>query len=522
MQRKNRIIILVSFLALLLAVSFAPYPGGHGRTLAQNAANVELDCPAGFTPLNNGQTVDNITGKWRRWLCVDVFGNVNLQLQNVSIVTNPNGGSGGGTGGTGGTGGGGSVGQVLSGNTFPGMVLAGPIPTANGLPATLENSAQNIGTPTAVSLTAAPLAASATTTATAIYTEIHSDGSHASAPDGTWTTLDASTLGNGAVFYKPGLTDTSPISISKTVGGGVNWSNSLFFVGGSVSSIPHSVTLTSGGACTGINWCFTGALGPVTANNAILVIATSGSTSNNPGVSVGVSDSDGDTFSQVANVFNTSNQAEHYAFLATNVAAGTPAIKVTSNIAFAFNWLSVRAYELAGTAAYYSGAQGPFGFRYLTPQDFGPNLFPTGVNVFANNALSGNVTVTTTATTIATNAITMPASGCPCRVFISYSGWLNFAGVTNEPDQDFWVSDGTVTMAGTVTGQSNASTGATTAVSYAGFSPVLYANNQAVTFTWIGIDSAVNAGTQTFVVTAAPPTGSGPHTTFQVAVLTSK
>lgn len=137
--------------------------------------------------------------------------------------------------------------------------------------------------------------------------------------------------------------------------------------------------------------------------------------------------------------------------------------------------------------------------------------------VFSNIALGGNVTINNTATTVATRTVTMPSSGCPCRVFLSYSLSIDFAGVTNQPNIDFWVNDGTTSMAGVETGQSNATTGARTSATYGGFSIVTYTNNTAVTFTLLGIQP----GTAGAVVHAAPSTGAGPNSSFQALVITS-
>lgn len=139
----------------------------------------------------------------------------------------------------------------------------------------------------------------------------------------------------------------------------------------------------------------------------------------------------------------------------------------------------------------------------------------TSVQAVNNNNVA-TITINNTNTTVATQAITFPASGCPCRAFISYALFLDFAGVTNQPNINFWVSDGTNIMAATQTGQSNASVGAKTLASYGGFSSVGYANGVVKTFTLTGIQP----GTAGATVQGTASSGSG-FSTFQVSVLPS-
>jgi hypothetical protein len=107
---------------------------------------------------------------------------------------------------------------------------------------------------------------------------------------------------------------------------------------------------------------------------------------------------------------------------------------------------------------------------------------PSGgvVAVFANQTISGQSIPASTPTAVVAKAITMPASGCPCRVFMSYSVWSTT--ITSGTGYDLWISDGTNTMAPFSTGASNGS-GGSTGMSYSGFSPVTYANGVTVTFT---------------------------------------
>ena len=136
------------------------------------------------------------------------------------------------------------------------------------------------------------------------------------------------------------------------------------------------------------------------------------------------------------------------------------------------------------------------------------------IQSFHQSALSIDVNVlASTPTTITTQAVTMPSSGCPCRAFISYSMWISTG--SSGAGYALWVSDGTNVMAPTSTGQSNASGGAATSANYSGFSPVTYANSAAVTFT------LSTEGDHTYSVKAAQINGAGPNSSLQISIVTS-
>lgn len=136
------------------------------------------------------------------------------------------------------------------------------------------------------------------------------------------------------------------------------------------------------------------------------------------------------------------------------------------------------------------------------------------VQVFSGTTLSGDIAVSaSTPTTVLTRAVTMPSSGCPCRVFLSYSLYITTA--SSGVGYSFWVGDGTNNMAGVNTGQSNATSGALTSASYGGYTTVTYANGANVTFT------LSTEGDHTYTVKAAPSIGSAPNSSFQVSVVTS-
>jgi len=137
------------------------------------------------------------------------------------------------------------------------------------------------------------------------------------------------------------------------------------------------------------------------------------------------------------------------------------------------------------------------------------------VQVFSGTTQGGDVSVSaTTQTDVMTRSVTMPSSGCPCRVLMSYSLYITTA--SSGVGYSAWVNDGSVNMAGTNSAQSNGSSGALIGMTYSGYTTVTYTNNTAVTFT------LRTEGDHTYTVRAASQlAGSAPNSSFQVAVSTS-
>lgn len=130
---------------------------------------------------------------------------------------------------------------------------------------------------------------------------------------------------------------------------------------------------------------------------------------------------------------------------------------------------------------------------------------------WAQTLLGGDVAVAAnTTTTVLTQVVTMPVSGCPCRVLMNYSMWINTS--SSGVGYSMWVSDGAAVMAPANTGQSNAASGAATEAFGGGLSTVTYANGVAVTFT------LTTRGDHTYTVKAAPIATGPPNSSFQAAV----
>jgi len=279
---------------------------------------------------------------------------------------------------------------------------------------------------------------------------------------------------------------------------------SLTFVNGSGGSVTNTqLSVSSGGASTG----------------NLVIISFVGQTTAGPTANTGVAtDNCGNVYTQVLFTTATSGtRTTGAAWVSPNsLCGGTISATVT---------IGGGTTTLSGIQAitFWSGATAPLSslpdFRAITLSDL-PNTATHPVQSFNQTTLGSNVTVGSTATTVLAQAVTMPASGCPCRVFVSYSLYLDFDSFTNVKNWNFWVNDGTAgathTMASIQTGQSNAATGADTMAAASAFSAVTYANNAAVTFTLFGQGPAANV-----TAVAAPSQGAGTNSYLQVVVMPS-
>jgi len=106
------------------------------------------------------------------------------------------------------------------------------------------------------------------------------------------------------------------------------------------------------------------------------------------------------------------------------------------------------------------------------------------VQLGANVVLSAN-----TPNAILTQAVTMPATGCPCRVITNYMVYI--VGNVNGSAYDAWVSDGTVTWGSAQTYMD--ATGREGGLGGSAFSEATYANSAVVTFTLFVQDQQGNS-----------------------------
>lgn len=122
-----------------------------------------------------------------------------------------------------------------------------------------------------------------------------------------------------------------------------------------------------------------------------------------------------------------------------------------------------------------------------------PTLCNLGSNINSIPAATPQVIITC--------AATAPSSGCPCRAFVS---WTILGGGTSSTEQvEGIISDGTSNFAGTAGDIDNQITTGFKGIARSDYSPNLYSNSQAVTFTLTGeSDHTWSAVTTSFYLSA--------------------
>ena len=138
--------------------------------------------------------------------------------------------------------------------------------------------------------------------------------------------------------------------------------------------------------------------------------------------------------------------------------------------------------------------------------------------IFATSTFSIGAVVnlpSATNTTVLTGTVTMPATGCPCRVNLQSSIFLNS---TTSGQWGWWASDGTNTWG---YGASITTDAHTPPAGIGAISPVSYANGQAVTFSVIINPGTYASGTVQALSTLSPPLPAAAKSWMTVTVLPS-
>jgi hypothetical protein len=326
---------------------------------------------------------------------------------------------------------------------------------------------------------------------------------------GTWTNIFQN--GNYGALFSQLLSTNSALTASSNLSTATNWAGILFFLVANGTPAVVQSHQVSGAVNSGVTNTF---LSNTTIGNSILVCVV-GAPSTVSTVNAVITDSQGNLYTPIGTQQSSSGGGEvSMCFLTSNINGAThDVVTFTVLTGPGVGSATFEIMEISGIAT----ATGQPGFRPLVANDLPAALNSPPVRQFNTVSLSSNVTVSTSATTITSITVTMPATGCPCRAFVSYSLYYNGDSFTNESAADVWVSDGTNTYAGLQTGDSNASSGGRTSMSLAAFSPVDYTNGQVVTFTLLGQYNTASD----FLIEAAPQTGAGPNSTFQVVIMTS-
>jgi hypothetical protein len=238
-------------------------------------------------------------------------------------------------------------------STLPGYALLGPIPSTSASNPVFESATASQGTASPATISGSPAAA----TSVAIVLIKTSSGTQAGTPTGF--TAFPGNAGGFDAFYQ-NLSSTAQINVSSSFTT-TGWAASLNFLGGAITSIPH----TGAGFASCGNGCISGTLGPLTSGNTVVVFLGWVSGTGVPR-DTSCTDNLGNSYLTSVVAGGPSNIAT-VVCIAQNVVAGTATI--TARTSLVALWGNASAYELAGTGAYYSGSVGPWVFRPVTPAD---------------------------------------------------------------------------------------------------------------------------------------------------------
>jgi hypothetical protein len=131
------------------------------------------------------------------------------------------------------------------------------------------------------------------------------------------------------------------------------------------------------------------------------------------------------------------------------------------------------------------------------------------------------ITFGNTETVIISKAVTFPATGCPCRVLVSYALFLSTGNSGQDAALVCDIATAPCTGNAMATSQT-ATTGSASAygINGTGFSPVTYANNATVTFTVQA--ASTHAGSTTAVASVTPALTGAQSSNLNIAVLGSQ
>ncbi len=407
--------------------------------------------------------------------------------------------------------------------------------------------------------TASPLSISATPKASGdiamVFTVQDSNNDGSFAPDVSWT---ASSLNTSLQkYYYKVVSGLATATASGTIGSAhPNWAatEALFTAKPTFTPTVTNQANINSGACNFTNQ----AIGfTPTAGRTLIVAVMSGYTSffGGPVNVVSFTDSVGDIFAPLSQITNSSGRGTEITLLAAyNIIGGATTFNCSQSGGMSNG--TVDLFEVSNiapltptigamTVRRIVGADLPYPTKVslggILSKAAVTNQFLTAINldgtvsqaqpsysnlsgtdpggiavqVFSATTLGGDVSVSaSTPTDVLARTVSMPASGCPCRAFLSYSLYITTS--SSGVGYSAWVNDGSVNMAGTNAGQSNGSSGALASLTFGGYTTATYSNNASVTFT------LRTEGDHTYTVRAlSQVAGSAPNSAFQVGILTS-
>lgn len=374
-------------------------------------------------------------------------------------------------------------------------VFAGP--ALNSIGGIFDGTAATIGNSALSSLTDTP-----TTSHDWAFVAAQSIGqSAAPTMPGGWT-KNFSAGNNGAVWNQV-FNSNALISAPVTFATSANWAEVLFML-----RLPGgSPTIVQSQSTTGAFTTSTNTFGSnVTAGNSIIAVFCGIPSAP---MQATFTDARSNIYTLIGVAANGTNTICVAAMTATVLGGTTDPVTVT------LNGLSTTSFFLTMEVSNLATPTAEPVMRALQPGDFPANISGPPIQVFLDCPLSGDVAVSaSTQTTVKTCAVTMPATGCPCRAFISYSLYITTG--TSGVGYEFSVGDGTNNHAGVNVGQSNGSSGALASASYGGYSKGTYSNGAVITFT------LTTRGDHSYTVKAATQLGGlAPNSDFQIGISTS-
>lgn len=474
-----------------------------------------------MTAFNLGaNSVDNVQFRWNRGGTRTT--NATIYLDNIILENNGSGGGGSGTAGLT------QVNAIGDGNFFPTTI---PINVSGSV----ENQYFTPSNAPINSVWSGPSGAPGTgvqvakitycTSSTASYT---CNITVAAAGDFLVLTGQCPYSGNGC-GYSTARSDTLSTPFVHYNGSGSN----AYDVGKTVAAGPDVISLTSTYSASTFAIVEVANAGTFVSGNSFVDnnVNTGGGVINYSHAVTASTTTDG--IVQILNVNHACADPTTFTASPTGVLAGTwsyasgglgavwvygPSVATSVNYTFTApsntcgQWFVPMLLDFTQSAA---AGSGPASYKTLN-RSFLSGLFPLAIQSVSTFTISSAVNLpSATNTTVLTGAVTMPNTGCPCRVLVQSGVFLNS---TTSAQWGWWASDGTNTFGW---GASITTDAHTPPVKIADTSPTFYSNGQAVTFSIIINPGTYSSGTVQALATLSPPLPAAAHSYMTLTVMPS-